>query len=188
MTVEEIFGQIVAHMIEGVMFHSQLVEYYEFLGLPGYAECHKYHYFCESWSLQELNLFYIDHYNKLLPGRQPQDPTVIPSSWYKYLRIDVDNNTRKSSIKTSLERWVDWETETKTLYEKMYKELINLEEVAAACKIQELVEDVSQELKDAQQYLLNKKASDYDMSIIVEEQSKHKEIFEVKTRGSFMYR
>ena len=61
MTVEEIFGQIVAHMIEGVMFHSQSIEYYEFLGLPGYAECHKYHYFCESWSLQDLNLFYIDH-------------------------------------------------------------------------------------------------------------------------------
>jgi len=70
----------------------------------------------------------------------------------------------------------------------MYKELINLGEIAAASKIQELVEDVSDELKTAQQYYLNKKASDYDMSVIVEEQSKHKEMFEVKTRSSFMYR
>lgn len=188
MTVEEIFMQIANHMIEGLMFHSQMSEYYEFLGLPGYSECHKYHYFCESWSFQDLCLYYIDEYNKLLPVSQASDPGVIPSSWYKYIRQDVDMNTRRSSIKTGLERWVEWETETKTLYEKMYKELINLGEVAAACKIQELVEDVSKELKTAQQYHLNKKASDYDMSVIVEEQSKHKEMFEVKTRGSFMYR
>jgi hypothetical protein len=35
MTVEEIFNQMARHMVEGLMMHSQLTEYYNFLGLEG---------------------------------------------------------------------------------------------------------------------------------------------------------
>ncbi len=35
MTIEEIFSEISKHMIEGIMIHAQMADYYNFLGLKG---------------------------------------------------------------------------------------------------------------------------------------------------------
>ena len=35
MTVEEIYAELSAHMIKGIMMHEQLANYYDFLGLEG---------------------------------------------------------------------------------------------------------------------------------------------------------
>lgn len=65
-------------------------------------------------------------------------------------------------------------------YEKMYKELIDMEEFAAATKIQHLLEDVEEELQTAEQYQLNKLSVNYDMTIVLEEQkSLHKQFKEM---------
>lgn len=187
MTPEEIFKDIAGHMIEGMMFHQQLSEYYEFLGLPGYAECHYYHYLDESCSYHDLCKYYIVHYNKLLPADELKDPKVIPSSWYKYTRIDVDPKTKRAGVQDGLERWVKWEQDTKTLYEKMYYELINLHEIAAAHEVKQLIKAVGKEIEKSQQYHLNKQATDYDIeSIISEQKSKHDE-YENKMRSMFLH-
>ena len=55
MTTGEIFSKIAAHMIEGLMFHQQMANYYEFLGLEGYAQCHGYRYMEESCNFQMIN-------------------------------------------------------------------------------------------------------------------------------------
>ena len=52
----------------------------------------------------------------------------------------------------------------------MYKELLDMDEVAAAMKVQELICDVDCELKKAERYQLNKEAIGYDIVAIVEEQ------------------
>ena len=44
MTLEEIFSELAAHAIEGMMIHDQMITYYCFLSLKGYAKCHEYHY------------------------------------------------------------------------------------------------------------------------------------------------
>lgn len=41
MTVEEIFTELSAHMIQGLMFHDQINSYYLFLGLNKYACDHE---------------------------------------------------------------------------------------------------------------------------------------------------
>ena len=186
MTVEEIFGTIASHMVEGLMFHSQMAEYYEFLGLHGYSQCHEYHYLCESKSYHKTIIDFIDCFNKLLPGMKAEDPGLIPSSWYKHIRTDVDMNTKRNAVKTGLEKWVNWERDTKNLYQQMYKELIALNEIAAADKIVDLIKDVTNELKDAEQYLLNKKSVEYDMVNIIDEQNKEKDEYEIKCRSLFL--
>ena len=55
MTIDEIFSQLGAHMVEGLMIHSQMSDYFGFLGLKGYQECHKYHYFEENANYRRLN-------------------------------------------------------------------------------------------------------------------------------------
>jgi len=117
MTIEEIFTNLTSHMREGVNFHKELSEYYLFLGLPGYGACHEYHCMEEMRTYYNLCKFYICHMNRLLPDKSTESNDVIPSNWYKYYRQDVDINTIRSSVRAGLEKWIEWETETKKLYE-----------------------------------------------------------------------
>lgn len=170
MTVDEIYGELGAHMIKGLMVHDQLANYYEFLGLCGYKRCHEYHYMHESCEYRKMCSYVITHHNKLVPQMPVDDPKVIPDSWYRYTRQDVDSNTKKNAVKNGLNVWVEWEKETKALYEKAYKDLMDMGEVAGACYVRCLIKDVDHELKKAEKYQLNKKAVDYDMVYIIEEQ------------------
>ena len=159
-------------MIKGMMTHEQLANYYDFLGLEGYKRCHEYHYLAETCAYRGLCRYFINHHDKLIPYRDVDNPEVIPSAWYDHVRSDVNPSTKKNAVRTGLTSWVEWERETKKLYERMYKELMDIDEVASACKIKELIHDVDHELKKAERYWLNKEAIGYDLTAIVEEQRK----------------
>lgn len=174
MTVEEVFSQFAEHMIEGLMTHSQLSDYFGFIGLDGYQECHKYHYFEENCNYKDLCDYYIHHFNKLIKEKPFKNPNLIPASWYQYNRKDVDANTRKSAIQTAFEKWVDWEKKTKSLYEMLYQELINLNEISAAKKVCQYIEDVDYELAEACQKHLELVSIGYNISDIVLEQEEIK--------------
>lgn len=170
MTVEEIYKELAEHMIKGLMIHDQLADYYDFLGLKGYRKCHEYHYLDEACNYRKLCKYFVNHHNKLIHIDEIDNPEVIPESWYKYTRQDVDSNTKKNAVKTGLRIWVEWERDTKELYEQMYKELIDINEVASACIIKCFVEDVDHELEKAEKYQLYKEAVDYSLSHIIGEQ------------------
>ena len=180
MTVEEIYGKLAAHSIEGMMFHEQMANYYDFLGLKGYKRMHEYHFFDESCTYRSICRYFINHHNKLVPYVDVENPKAIPESWGKYTREDVDINTKMSSVKKGVTAWVDWERKTKELYEDMYCELIELGEVASALKVRELVCDVDCELKKAERHALNLKAVDYSLEVIVPEQHEYHEKFRKK--------
>lgn len=170
MTAIEIFSELSAHMIKGLMFHSQMADYYMFLGLPKYSRCHEEHYEEESRNWRKLCRHFVKHYDKLIPETPIDSPDTIPTSWYNYSRQDVDNNTKMKAIKVGLEKWITWETETKQLYEHMFEELFTQHEIALAMFIKCYIKDVDDELAKAKQYQLNKAAFDYDMSVIIAEQ------------------
>lgn len=181
MTVDEIYGKIAQHMVKGMMFHEQMANYYDFLGLRGYKRCHEYHFLEETCEYRSLCRYYINHHNKLIPKLPIEDPKVIPESWYKYTRQDVDSSTKKSAVRNGLNLWVEWEKETKKLYEAMYTELINMGEIASMMYVKGLVCDVDCELKKVERYILDKKAIDYDLAIIVPEQHEMHEKYKRKT-------
>ena len=170
MTVEEVFSKVSAHMIKGLMIHEQMANYYAFLGLNGYSACHEHHYVEESNAYRKLCKYFIQIHNKLVPYSDVDNPSLIPDSWYNHLRQDVDMATKRNAVKNGLSTWIDWEKETKSMYEEMYKNLIEMREIEDANFLLCLIKDVSEELKTAEQYLLNKEAINYDMVEIVHEQ------------------
>ena len=170
MTVDEIFSNINAHMIEGLMVHSQMSDYYNFLGLQGYHKCHEYHFLKESMAFRKLNDYYFKHFNKLIAEMQTNNPKVIPVDWYKYTRQQVDAATRKAGIATAATKWVTWEHDTKVLYEKMYQELMMQNLISAATFVKELIKDVDEEHAIACQKHLELKAIDYNITDIMMEQ------------------
>ena len=170
MTVEEIFSEISAHMIKGLMVHDQMAKYYCFLNLKGYSKCHKYHYLCENKDYMDLNHYYHRHHSKLIKEKPVTDPKLIPNSWYSYTREDVDITTKRNSVKTGLEKWIQWEEDTLALYSKMYKELFALGEIADAEYVADLIEDVSDELAQAKSLYIKKKSTDFDIISIMDDQ------------------
>ena len=182
MTVEEIYSQISSHMIKGMMIHENLANYYDFLGLKGYKRCHEYHFLDETCNFRKLNRYFINHHNKLIPDIDIDTPTVIPESWYRVTRFDVDSAMKKSAIRNGLTMWHNWEKETKQLYEQMYKELMAINEVASALFIKEFICCVDKELKSVERYMLNKTAIDFDLSVIIPEQKEKHEKYKCKMK------
>lgn len=180
MTVEEIFSKLAAHMVKGLMIHDQMGNAYGFLNLCGYQKCHEYHYFMESKNYKCLQNYYLEHYNKIIPEEKVENPDIIPENWYKHIKSDVDTNTKRSSVKDMIKRWVDWETETKTNLQVFYKELYDMGEICSALKIATFLKDVDKELKSAQKKYLNLEAVGYDISDIVKEQDKLYKKYEEK--------
>lgn len=147
--MEEIFARLKARMLEGMVFHDEMVRYYDFLNMSEYRDEHREHYDEETCNYRDLCGYYMHTCNKLLPNLPMNRPDVIPDSWYKYKRQDVDTNTKKIAIRNGVQKWVEWETETKDLYEDMCGELLNNGEIAAAHFVSRFVKDVDYELKEA---------------------------------------
>lgn len=179
MTVEEIFNKLASHMQEGVCYHNQLSQIYDFIGLYGFAHCHRHHSTEEEKGYHCLIHYYSIHYHKLLE-LAPEKNDLIPQSWYKYSSTDVDHTTRKNAIKEYAQKWVDWELITKALYQQMRKELYEIGEVAAALFIDEYILDVTHELKHAEKILLKLETIGYDAPTILDWQKPLKDKYTKK--------
>lgn len=171
MTIEEIFQKLSAHMKVGLILHDHIANAFSFLNLQGYSKDHEQHFFEESKNYRHLQNYYLGHYHKLIADNPIEKSQVIPISWYKYTRMDVDINTKRTAIKDLIKKWVDWEKETKDLLETSYKELYELGEIAAAIEIQTFICDVDDELRQAQELQINLESMNYDMPQIIAEQS-----------------
>ena len=187
MELKEIYSGIVSHMIKGMMVHAQMADYYDFLGLQGYKRCHEYHFLKETCAYRGVSRYFINHHDMLIPDERIENPNVIPESWFNHKREDVDSSTKKNAIKAGLTKWVEWERDTKAFYQQMYQELINLGEIASACKVKELIVDVDCELKKAERYWLNKEAMSYDMPTIISEQKKKHDKYKKKCEKMGVY-
>lgn len=170
MTIEEIFSKLAEHMLEGIMFHEQVANCYGFLTLPGYKKCHEYHYYCEIRNYRHLYNYVLSHCNKLIKVNIVPAEDIINSSFYKYTRQEIDINTKRTTVRDIIKKWVTWEEETKGLLEACYKELYEAGEVAACFKIGCFIKDVEKELKCAVNKQIKLEATGYDIGSIVGEQ------------------
>lgn len=82
-----------------------------------------------------------------------------------------------------MEKWSEWEHETKKFYEQCYIELFGLDEVAAACKVKELIVDADIAAKCADRLYIKLRGMDYDMPTIYILQDEIHSEYDEKTKG-----
>lgn len=169
-SVEAIFSEINARMIAALMFHDQMADYFDFLGLKGYKRLHEYQYFAESLERKKLNQYHINHHNKLIPDTYTGQVAVIPENWQTANRISVGKSTKQKGIEDGFNQYHDWEAETKSLYEHYSSRLREMGAVADAIMVEKLVEDVDNELKKLERIIVDLISSGYDMVYITESQ------------------
>lgn len=169
-SVEAIFSEINARMIAALMFHDQMSDYFDFLGMKGYKRLHEYQYFAESLERKKLNQYYINHHNKLIPDTYSGQVSVIPENWQSANRISVGKSTKQKGIDDGFNQYHEWESETKNLYEHYSSRLREMGAVTDAIVVEKLVEDVDKELKKLERIIIDLISSGYDMVYITESQ------------------
>ena len=169
-SVESIFSEINARMIAALMFHDQMSDYFDFLGMKGYKRLHEYQYFSESMERKKINQYYINHHNKLIPNTYSGQVAMIPENWQTANRISVGKSTKQKGIEDGFNQYHDWEAETKSLYEHYSSRLREMGAVADAIMVEKLVEDVGNELKKLERIIVDLISSGYDMVYITESQ------------------
>ncbi len=180
MTVDEIFKGLSEQRLKGVMMHEYYTDYFNFLNLHGYKRMSEYHAKHEMKGFRKLHRFYIDHYNKLIPDVRFENEEYIPASWYQHTRADVDTNTKKNAVKMAFDKWEKWEEETKEFFEKMYGELLEIDEIDSARKVSKMIKDVSEELKWVQRKKLDLMSVDYSIAYILGEQKHYHDFYKAK--------
>lgn len=173
MTIEEIGSSIAERLLEGAMKHDQFANYYAFLGFQGYKLCHEYHCFEENCNYRKFVSYFIQQYDKLISTFSLgsfNSPSIIPDTWYGFNRGNVDINTCRNAVKTGLEKYVQWEVQTKRFFEDMSIQAMNMNEMGLVIKLEELICDVEKEIEKAKKQHLLIKATDYDLSAVVGEQ------------------
>jgi hypothetical protein len=162
----DVFTEIAKYEAEGLMFHDGMADYFDYLNLMGFKRLHEYRFLAEAVEMRGVHRYFINHFGLPLNGFTPEKKQVIPSVWRGFERDAIEQSAKRSAVAENFEEWVRWEKKGKRLMEESYQQLCNLNEVAAACKVRELVHDADMELKCAQRMHIRLKTIDYDMVAI----------------------
>lgn len=182
MTCREIFQFINMRQISALMFHDQMADTYDFLGLMGFKRLHEYQYFAESAEHRGLKRYFINHHNKLLNTGKIEATNIVPEGWEKYDRFDVTSSIRKQYVEKSFEMYESWESDTKEIYEYCAKSLLDMGHIADFVKIKELICDVDMELKTLDRMLIELKSVDFNDVYIATIQDELHECYDKKTK------
>ena len=182
MRIDDILNELATHMIQGMMFHEQLMNCYRFLSLPGYAKLHEYRYGEETEGYIRFTEFVTNHYDKLVKPNKVEDQAIVPESWYSMPRTDVSFDIRRESVSAGLSEWINWEKGTLHLYEDACQEMFNLGDMVGYNFVNKYVDDTFKELIYAKNEQLSKKSMNYDMTSIVEEQDTYEKFYKKKLR------
>lgn len=107
---------------------------------------------------------------------------VIPQTWYKYTRYDVDANTKRQGVKEGFKKWLDYEKETKQFLTEMAKYLDQMGEREASRKLDYLIDSVEKEIEHAEQKMIALENTNYDINYILQEQEPLKAKYAEKIR------
>lgn len=170
MEKNNIFREINKIQIENIMRHSELIQYFCFLNLGGYANIQKDALSEELNRNIELNEWYIKHCNKLIHNDVQSNTPIIPQSWYQYKRQDVSSSDKKNAVKSAFTQWYNWEVQTKTRFEEFYSDLLSQKLIPEAEYLKNLILDVDSEIKDIEDHMLDLNSASFDINFILSQQ------------------
>ena len=91
MTVEEIFSKLGTHMREGIMYHDDFAQVFNFLCLRGYAAQQEHQFIEESNSYKYLLRYYTKHYhNEIVPISASETIRNVPSSINNMTKTEIN--------------------------------------------------------------------------------------------------
>ena len=145
MTCQEAMLSIIQRQTEGLMYHDEMTDYYTFLNLGILKDLHKKQTKEELNSLRKAKCSFISTFG-VLPIYTAVDPRAIPPDWKSRTTEDVDEQSLKILIETSLSSYLNWEEKTCTIYKAAAKELKEHMHFPLYREVCEMIEEVQEEI------------------------------------------
>ena len=152
--VHEIFAQISAHQVEGMMLHSDMADYFTFLGAEKMAQLHAERFCKEAKCMHKTHEYFITHYGEILRPNTVGAHSWIPEAWDNVRRAEVESGAREKAIREGVKIWHTWEKKTKERYQRAHIEMQQAGEVAAAMWLSMMICDADEEAANAETLLI----------------------------------
>lgn len=133
-------------MLDGVMFHGEQADVFEFLNYKGFSEMHKHQTFEEYKEFRNMRDFLISVNNSIEKIPYSDRKNTIPEIFYSSTKLQVTPQERKKYTKESFDRYVDWENTAIVRYKKIYSQLIESDDFVVAEKVKKIIKNTSKEI------------------------------------------
>ena len=135
-------------MLDGVMFHGEQADIFEFLNYKGFAKMHKHRTFEEYKCFRKMRDFLISATNSIEKIPYSDRKNTIPDVFYSATKLQVTPQERKKYTKESFDNYVKWENTATAKYKKIYEQLIADNEFVIAEKVEKLIKHTAEEIME----------------------------------------
>lgn len=170
--MHEIFKKLSNRMVGAMMIHTQLTELFMFIDLTADAKRQKKQLHEESDGLLNLEKYVAQHHGVLITANNPPQVDILNLNILKKPNLELSPDDKKSLIQYGMNEWINWEKDSKVLYEDSYRNLLEISEIATADFVLRYVKDVDKELRDAELLYRVRDAIDWDLATIYDEQAR----------------
>ena len=110
------------------------------------------------------------HHHVLITSDNPPQVDILNLGMLKQSNDELSPDNKVYLIQYALKEWIEWEKESKIMYEDAYRHLVDMSEIAAADFVLQYVKDVDKELRDAELLYRVRDAIDWDLATIYDKQ------------------
>jgi hypothetical protein len=172
MTTHNIFTKLANRMVGAMMVHTQLTELFNFIDLKSDAKRQKKQLHEETDGLLKLEKYAAQHHHILTTSNNPPQVDILNLSMLKQQNDELSPDNKIYLIQYAIKEWIEWERESKIIYEDAYRNLVDMSEIAAADFVLQYVRDVDKELRDAELLYRVRDAIDWDLPTIYDKQAR----------------
>lgn len=148
-------------MLDGVMFHGEQTDVFEFLNYKGFTEMHRKRTFEEYKNFRDMRDFLISTKNTIEKVPYSDRKNTIPDIFYSATKMQVKPQERKKYTKDSFDKYLSWENYALEKYKKNYSELVSAGDITLANKVNEIICETSNELSDLTRLYIELENTEY---------------------------
>lgn len=152
------------------MTHTQLTELFNFIDLETDAKRQKNQLHEETDGLLKLEKYAAQHHHILITSDDPPQVDILNLSMLKQPNDKLSPDDKVYLIQYAMKEWIEWEKESKIIFEDAYRSLVEISEIAAADFVLRYVRNVDKELRDAELLYRVRDAIDWDLPTIYDNQ------------------
>ena len=172
MTLHEIYSALGNRMVGAKMLHSQLVQIFAFVDLLPDMRKQESQLQEETHGYSELCKYFIQHHHNVLVANNPPQIDILNLGILKKSSDELTTEDKMYIIKYGMQEWIEWEKQSKILYEDCYRNLVDISEVASAEFVMRFVRDVDLELKEAERIFRVREGINWNLDTIYDKQSR----------------
>lgn len=172
MTTHNVFTKLANRMVGAMMIHTQLTELFNFIDLKPDAKRQRKQLHEETDGLLKLEKYASQHHHILITSNNPPQVDILNLGMLKQQNDELSPDNKIYLIQYAMKKWIEWEKESKIMYEDSYRNLVDMSEIAAADFVLQYVKDVDKELRDAELLYRVRDAIDWDLATIYDKQAR----------------